>query len=80
MFYSKFVNFQRYAIMMQNFTNLCFVTTVVTAKALSITIYQDDMYTEHGMKTVCRAAVAQWTKGLTRNGQTRVRISKGGYF
>ena len=32
------------------------------------------------MKTLCRAAVAQWTKRLTRNGQTRVQISKGAYF
>ena len=28
--------------------------------ALSKVRYQDDIYTEHNMKTVCRAAVAQW--------------------
>ena len=33
--------------------------------------------TEHNMKSIGRAAVAQWTKRLTRNGQTRVRIWKG---
>ena len=27
------------------------------------------------MKRVCRAAVAQWTKRLIRNGQTRVQMS-----
>ena len=32
------------------------------------------------MKTVCRAALAQWKERLTRNGQTRVQISKGAYF
>ena len=25
------------------------------------------------MKSICRAVVAQWTKRLTRNGQTQVR-------
>ena len=35
---------------------------------------QDDIDTEHNMKSIGRAAVAQWTKRLTRNGQTRVRI------
>ena len=34
---------------------------------------QDDINTEHNMKSIGRAAVAQWTKRLTRNGQTRVR-------
>ena len=41
--------------------------------------YQD-INTEHNMKPVCREAVAQWTERLTRNGQTRVQISKGAYF
>ena len=42
--------------------------------------YQDDINTEHNMKTIGRAAVAQWTKRLTRNGQTRVRIREGHIF
>ena len=37
-------------------------------KALSIMRYQDDINTEHNMKSICRAAVAQWPKSLTRNG------------
>ena len=49
----------------------------MNAKALSVMRYQDDINTEHNMKSVCRAAVAQWTKRLTRNGQTRVRNWKG---
>ena len=55
---------------------------VVNAKALSIMRYQDDIRinTEHNMKSICRAAVAQWTKRLTRNGQTRVRIRKAHIF
>ena len=36
--------------------------------------YQDDIYTEHNMKLIGRAAVAQWTKRLTCTGQTRVQI------
>ena len=32
--------------------------------------YQDDINTEHNMKSIGRAAVTQWTKRLTRNGQT----------
>ena len=48
--------------------------------ALSKVRYRDDINTEHNMKTVCRAAVAQWTERLTRNGYTRVQISKGAYF
>ena len=40
-------------------------------------LYQDDINTEHNMKSIGRAAVAQWSKRLTRNGQTRVRIWKG---
>ena len=39
--------------------------------------FMDDINTEHNMKSICRAAVAQWTKCLTRNGQTRVRNWKG---
>ena len=41
---------------------------------------QDDINTEHNMKSIGRAAVAQWTKRLTRNGQTRVRIRKAHIF
>ena len=41
---------------------------------------QDDINTEHNMKSICRAAVAQWTKRLTRNGQTRVRIREAHIF
>ena len=48
--------------------------------ALSKECYQDDIYTEHNMKTVCRAVVALWKERLTCNGQTRVQISKGAYF
>ena len=47
---------------------------VMNAKALSIMRYLDDINTEHNIKSVCRAAVAQWTKRLTRTGQTRVPI------
>ena len=32
------------------------------------------------MKSINRAAVAQWTKRLTRNGQTRVRIREAHIF
>ena len=46
---------------------------VVNAKALSIMRCLDDINTEHNMKSIGRAAVAQWIKHLTRNGQTRVR-------
>ena len=42
--------------------------------------YQDDINTEHNMKSRGRAAVAQWTKRLTRNGQTRVRIREAHNF
>ena len=47
--------------------------SVVNAKALSIMRYQDDINTEHKMKSI---GVAQLTKSLimTRNGQTRIRI------
>ena len=48
--------------------------SVVNAKALSIMRCQEDINTEHNIKSIGRAAVAQWTKRLTRNGQTRVRI------
>ena len=34
---------------------------VVNAKALSIMRYQVDINTEQNMKSICRAAVAQWT-------------------
>jgi hypothetical protein len=49
----------------------------MNAKALSVMSYQDDINTEHNMKSVCRAAVAQWTRRLTRNGHTRVQNWKG---
>ena len=42
--------------------------------------YQDDINTEHNKKSIGRAAVAQWTKRLTRNGQTRVQIRKAHIF
>ena len=45
----------------------------MNAKALSIMRYQDDKNTEHNKKSICRAAVAQWTTRLTRNGYTRVQ-------
>ena len=32
------------------------------------------------MKSIGRSAVAQWTKRLTRNGQTRVRIREAHVF
>ena len=35
--------------------------------------YQHDINTEHTMKSICHAAVAQWTTRLTRTGQTRIR-------
>jgi hypothetical protein len=49
----------------------------MNAKALSVMRYQGDINTKHNMKSVCRAAVSQWRKRLTRNGQTRVRNWKG---
>ena len=52
----------------------------MNAKALYIKRYEDDIYTEHNMKTVSSAAVAQMTQRPTRNGQTQVQISKGAYF
>ena len=52
----------------------------MNADAPSIMRYQDDINTEHNMKSVGRAAVAQWTKRLTRNGQTRVRIREAHFF
>ena len=51
--------------------------SVVNAKPLSTMRYEDDINTEQNMKSIGRTAVAQWTKRLTRNGQTRVRIWKG---
>ena len=53
---------------------------VVNAKALSIMRCQDDINTEQNMKSIGRAAVAQWTKRLTRKGQTRVRIREAHIF
>ena len=41
---------------------------------------QDDINNEHNMKSIGRAAVAQWTKRLTRNEQTRVRIREAHIF
>ena len=41
---------------------------------------QDDINTEHNMKSIGRAAVAQWTTRLTRNGQTRVQIREAHIF
>ena len=41
---------------------------------------QVDINTEHNMKSIGRAAVAQWTKRLTRNGQTQVRIREAHIF
>ena len=52
----------------------------MNAKALSIMRCQDDINTEHNMKSIGRAAMAQWTKRLTRNGQTRVRIREAHIF
>ena len=60
--------------------NSLFQHFVVNAKALSIMHCQDDINTEHNMKSIGRAAVAQWTKRLTRNGQTRVRIREAHIF
>ena len=53
---------------------------VINAKALSIMRYQDDIYTEHNMKTVCRAAVAQWTMRLTRNEKREFKSRKAHIF
>ena len=53
---------------------------VVNAKALFIMRYQDDINTEHNMKSIGCAALAQWTKRLTRNEQTRVRIREAHIF
>ena len=55
-------------------------STVVNAKALSIMRYQDGINTELNIKSIGRAAVAQWTKRLTRTGQTRVRIREAQIF
>ena len=69
----------RYFLVFFILTSLTIVS-VVNAKALSIMRYQDDINTEHNMKSIGRAAVAQWTKRLTRNGQTRVRIREAHIF
>ena len=58
----------------------CCIVCVVNAKALSIMRCQDDINNGHNMKSIGRAAVAQWTKRLTRNWQTRVRIRKEHIF
>ena len=42
--------------------------------------YKDDINTEHNMKSIDRAAVAQWTKRLTRTGQTRVQFREAHIF
>ena len=52
----------------------------MNTKAQSIMRYQGDINTEHNMKSIGCAAVAQWTKRLTRNGQTRVEIQKAHIF
>ena len=49
-------------------------------KRLSIMCYQDNINTEHNLKSICRAAVAQWTTRLTRTGKTRVRIREAHIF
>ena len=54
-------------------------SNVVNGKALSIMRCRDEINTEH-MKSIGRAAVAQWTKRLTHNGQTRVRIREAHIF
>ena len=36
----------------------------MNVKALSIMRYQNDINTEHNMKSICRAAMAQWTTRL----------------
>ena len=41
---------------------------------------QDDINTEHNMKSIGRAAVAQRTKRQTRKGQTRVQIREAHIF
>ena len=53
---------------------------VVNPKELSIMRYQDDINTEDNMKSIGRAAVAQWTKRLTRSGQTRFQIREAHIF
>ena len=62
------------------FTRAVHDAPVVNAKALSIIHCQDDINTEHNIKSIGRAAVAQWTKRLTRNKQTRVRIREAHIF
>ena len=54
----------------------------MNAKALSIMCCQDDIHvnTERNMKSIGCAAVAQWTKCMTRKGQTRVRIREAHIF
>ena len=57
----------------QKIGNFHLPTRVVSA----ICAIMDQINTEHNMKSICRPAVAQWTKRLTRKGQTRVRNWKG---
>ena len=40
----------------------CCKIYVMNAKALSKMLYQNDINSEHNIKSMCRAAVAQWTK------------------
>ena len=48
------------------------------AKALSIMRCQDDINTEHNMKSIGRAAVAQWTNRLTRKQRFFWTLDAGG--
>ena len=41
---------------------------------------QEDLNTEHKMKSICRAAVAQWTTRLTRTGQNTSSNPRGAHF
>ena len=61
-------------------TNEQYSSNVVNAKALLIMRCQDDINTEHNMKSIGRAAMAQSAKRLARNGQTRVRIREAHIF
>ena len=61
-------------------STVCLIITVVNAKALFIMRCSEDINTQHNMKSIGRAAVAQWTKRLTLNGQTQVRIREAHIF
>ena len=52
----------------------------MNANTLSIMRCQDVINTEHNMKSICRAAVAQRTNAWVRNGQKRVRIREAHIF